>query len=216
MASISSENLTVWKEQLVQMKWGNKDTRAVYIGWDSTAHPQDTARYVIEFKKPRQLEEQPWFSFEMAHSKEKSYPDKDRDERKKEEEDDNEEVDIAENENDVEVTNEEEEEDVEKDKDKASEPINISIAIYDQHGEHVQFDLHEYALLQPQITVDIYKNKSLQTNKTSEAVYQTFFFDLNSIAKRNPSFDHTALQGIAFIFDQKKNGVVILDKLAFH
>ena len=53
---ISSENLTVWREQLVGMKWGNKATRAAYIGWDSTAFPLDTARYTLTFSDPVNLE----------------------------------------------------------------------------------------------------------------------------------------------------------------
>lgn len=219
LADISTEYLTVWKEKLVSMKWGNKDTRAVYVGWDSTAYPQDTAKYMIDFKVPMNIEEHQWLTFEMAHAKENSYPDKERDQEKKDNESNNKEEDDTESEKNEEMNNEQEGEDdeaQEDEKEKAPEPINLSLALYDQNGESVKFDLNEYALLQPQISVDIYKNKSLQTNKTSEAVYQTFFFDLVTLSSLNPKFDVNALQRIAFIFDQEKNGVIILDKLAFH
>ncbi len=222
-ASIDTEHLTVWKEDLVGMKWGNKATRAVFIGWDSTAHPLDTAKYKITFKDTKDLEETPWFTFEMAQSKLNSYPDKKRDEEKRkalENDNNNDKEEEEETESEEEKDEDEEiddkEEKEEEDKEQAPDPINISLAIYDDQGEMVKFDLHSFALLQPQISVDIYKNKSLQTNKTSEAVYQTFFFDLNSIADQNSAFDKKALSHIEFIFDQEKNGVIILDKLSLH
>jgi hypothetical protein len=34
--SIETENLTVWREKLVPLTWGNLGSRAVYIGWNTT------------------------------------------------------------------------------------------------------------------------------------------------------------------------------------
>ena len=94
--------------------------------------------------------------------------------------------------------------------------MNLTLQISDLNGESISFDLNEYALLQPQISVDIYKNKELQTNKTSEAVYQTFFFDLKEFSKKNTQFDLQKIAKIEWIFDQTKKGVVILDKVCMH
>jgi len=217
-AEISGHHLTVWREQLVSMKWGNRGTRAVYLGWDSTAHPIDTARYQIAFHTPRNLTNHPFLTFEMAQSKESTYPDKERDERKKEEENGSNESDEDETDNATseDEENDEDEDDEDEDKPKAPKPINLSVVLHDVNGHTVKFSLDRYALLQPQLSVDIYKNKSLQSNKTSEAVYQTFFFDLYEITKNHQDFDAKALSKLEFVFDQEQKGVVILDKLAFH
>ena len=214
-ASVSTENLTMWREQAVGMKWGNKATRAAYIGWDSLAYPNDTAKYQFNFSEPIDLQNQV-LTFEMAQSKESTYPDKERDKEKAENIDENEENNSK---NNIEVennTNETEEKEEDSEEEKAPEPINFSIKISDDLGESVVFNLNEYALLQPQLTVDIYKNKELQTNKTSEAVYQTFIFNIDELGLKNPSFNSMKVVHIEFIFDQTKKGVVILDKVARH
>jgi len=219
-AQFSSQYLTVWKEKLVNMKWGNRGTRAVYIGWDSTAYPIDTARYKLEFSEPMNISESPIFTFEMAHAKENSYPDKERDEKKKSDSgnqdsnnnNNNAEEEIEE-ENDGEEESENEEEEEEK---KGPDPINFSIKLTDQQGESIVFTLEEYALLQPQITVDVLKNPSLSNTKRSEAIYQTFFFNIEQLADPNLNFDKAALKSIEWVFDQTQRGVVILDKIALH
>jgi dienelactone hydrolase len=215
-AHISSSHLTVWKEDLVGMKWGNKGTRAAFIGWDSTAYPQDTAKYAFTFNKPKSIEKKAWLSFELAESKLNSYPDKERDEKKKEELEQKENANHEENLNQTITEKEDNKKDEKNEKEKAPDPINFSIKIKDITGQEVYFDLDEYALLQPQISVDIYKNKSLQSNATSEAVYQTFFFNLNQLADLNPLFDKTSLSSIEFVFDQTKSAVIILDKVSIH
>jgi len=216
--NISAENVTVWREELVGMKWGNKATRAAYIGWDSTAYPTDTARFTLDFAEALNLNEMSFLTLEMAESKESSYPDKERDQKKSgnsEEENNTEEKEEL-NENDNNPQKNEEDTSSDDDEEKAPEPINLSIELEDSAGRKVKFDLNTYALLQPQLTVDIYKNKSLQTNKTSEAVYQTFFFDLASLANQNENFNGQAIKHLSLVFDKTSKGVIILDKIAMH
>lgn len=41
------ENLAVWREQLVEAKWGDMDNYAVYLGWDADS-AATTARYAVQ------------------------------------------------------------------------------------------------------------------------------------------------------------------------
>lgn len=213
--SISTENLTVWREQLVSMKYGNKATRAAYIGWDSLAYEADTASFLMALKEPVDATNTPTLTFELSESKESTYPDKERDKELKEKEKEGEETD-EENNNEPEDSDEEQEK---KDKDeekKAPDPLDFSIRVTDAEGRHVETKLSDYSYLQRQITVDVLKNTELQSTKGSEAVYNTFFINLGAMAASHPDFDATNIVSIKFIFDQNPKGVIILDKVAVH
>ncbi|WP_420385383.1 alpha/beta hydrolase family protein [Roseivirga sp.] len=218
--SISGENLTVWREQLVSMKWGNKGTRAAYLGWDSLAYEADTARYTFHFKEPLNAESLSTLSFELSESKEGTYPDKERDEEAQKNNNgennsnvENEDVDSA-NEEEEEKSEEEEEED--DDKPKAKEPLDFRIELTDESGHKTSFLLSDYSYLQRQITVDVLKNPELQDTKTSEAIYNTFMFNLRNLIDSNTDFDLKAIRSLSFVFDQSPKGVIILDKLSMH
>ena len=217
--SVTTENLTVWKEQLVGMKWGNKATRAVYIGWDSLAYESDTAIYQIEFSETVDAGITPNLTFELSEAKGSTYPDKERDKKKKEKEngEENEEVD---NEPEEEANNNEKEEESEdekkEDEKKAPEPIDFRIVFTDVNGETVSTKLSDYSYLQRQVSVDVLKNTELQSTKRSEAVYNTFFIDLNQLASQNRDFDFSNIQAMQLVFDQTKKGLIIFDKLAVH
>lgn len=210
--SITTENLTVWREQLVGMKWGNRGTRAVHIGWDSLAYDGDTARFSIKFKQPLNAEETPYLSFELSESNESTYPDKEKDEEAKEDlEEDSEEIANADNDEPSEIEVEEE-----NDKPKPEEPIDFTIQLMDNKGQTSSLKLSDYSYLQRQITVDVLKNTALQDTKTSEAIYNTFLLDLMKITMSNPMFNIQSIHSITFQFDQTKQGVIILDKMSQH
>ncbi len=38
-ASLHGEGLTLWREQVVPLRWGNSHTSAAYLGWDTTSAP---------------------------------------------------------------------------------------------------------------------------------------------------------------------------------
>jgi len=215
--TIETENLTVWREQLVSMKWGNKGTQAAYIGWDSLAHQGDTARFTISFNETLNAQTTRYLSFELSESKESTYPDKERDEEAKEklEMEDNSNNENNSEANETEEKNEEEKDEESKDeKPKAKEPIDFTIVLTDSNGQTVTSKLSDYSYLQRQITVDVLKNTGLQDTKTSEAVYNTFFMDLQKIVSQN--FNAQAIKSVSFQFDQTKQGIIILDKITKH
>lgn len=218
MGQIVAENLTVWKEQIVGMKWGNRGTRAAYIGWDSLAYEADTASFKILFNEPVNSSETSSLTFELSEAKGSTYPDKKRDEKKKkkeegevEEEDSNNAIEEGEgnNEQDKEEENDEEEEK------KAPEPLDFTIQLTDSNDSTVSFKLSDYSYLQRQLSVDVIKNTELQSTKRSEAVYNTFFIDLGKLSSET-GFNQYAITSMKFVFDQSNKGLIILDKIAVH
>ena len=214
---VTSENLTVWREQLVGMKWGNKATQAVYVGWDSLAYKGQTAWIELSVGDQQKLTQSTALTFELAESKESSYPDKDRD-KKKADESSNENNDSHNDQNNSNKNDEETEESKKEEDDdkKAPEPIDFSILLTDDAGHTVQLTLSEYSYLQRQLTVDVLKNPSLQSTKTSEAVYNTFFIYKEMLNAKSPEFNLDALAKIRFVFNKSSKGVIIIDKIALH
>jgi len=212
--SIETKNLTVWKEKIVGMKWGNRGTRAAYIGWDSLAYEADTAHYKISFADHVDAST---MTFELSEAKGSTYPDKSRDKKKKEAEEKNESENEENNENSNEETEDKDEEKEDEDEEKkAPEPLDFSIQFSDVNDETVTIKLSDYSYLQRQLSVDVLKNTELQSAGRSEAVYNTFFVDLTKLKEVNASFDVSTIKSVAFVFDQIKKGVIILDKIAVH
>ncbi|SFR52260.1 Dienelactone hydrolase [Robiginitalea myxolifaciens] len=87
--SISSENLTVWREEEIRLKWNKKGSRAAFVGWhydleeaeqDSTAETLSgivadsaIARYTLDLPL-QQLDSTAALVFSLAESKESSNP----------------------------------------------------------------------------------------------------------------------------------------------
>ncbi len=217
-SKFKGENLTVWKERLVGMKWGNKGTRAAYLGWDSLAYEADTARYTIEFSNKIDANNYRLLSFELSEGKGNTYPDKERDEEMKENDNSDDDSDEEKIDADNEPNNnsdEEDQEDSEKDEEKkAEDPLDFSICFVDQNGNNALIKLSDYGFLQRQLSVDVLKNKELQSTSRSEAVYNTFFVNLSQLGSSNEEFDVSTIQSMSFIFDQTKKGIIILDKIA--
>ena len=212
--SIETKNLTVWKEKIVGMKWGNRGTRAAYIGWDSLAYEADTAHYKISFADHVDAST---MTFELSEAKGSTYPDKSRDKKKKEAEEKNESENEENNENSNEETEDKDEEKEDEDEEKkAPEPLDFSIQFSDVNDETVTIKLSDYSYLQRQLSVDVLKNTELQSAGRSEAVYNTFFVDLTKLKEVNANFDVSTIKSVAFVFDQIKKGVIILDKIAVH
>lgn len=194
---------------------------AAYIGWDSLAYEADTASFEIVFNEPINAEATSSLTFEMSEAKGSTYPDKKRDKEKKKKENGNEEDNENDNSeennegnaNNTEDINEDEDED-EEDK-KAPEPIDFTIQLTDLNDSIVSFKLSDYSYLQRQLSVDVLKNTELQSTKRSEAVYNTFFFNLSQLSSET-GFDSNAIKAMKFVFDQSKKGLIILDKVAIH
>jgi len=69
-----SENLTVWREQLVEAKWGDMDNHAVYLGWDVDTSAA-SASYAIQLpERELRLNQNSVLVFALADANEDPTP----------------------------------------------------------------------------------------------------------------------------------------------
>ncbi|MEE2994739.1 MAG: MFS transporter [Gemmatimonadota bacterium] len=174
---IEAEGLTIWREQRVALKQGDKATNAVYLGWD-LQDEETTASYTIHL--PRL--EPPFtpdhiLTFTLADAKEKSTRDGGGE--------------------------------------PVTEPFDWTIEVADTGGRTVGLPLSRFALVQPQLDVQVKKAEMFSTGKTSEPVYQNFEFPLSLFRDSDADLDLSSLSHIRFLFDRSPRGVIILDNLGF-
>ena len=218
---ISSQNLTVWREEEIKLKWQQKGSRALVVGWNYELEDEEEAipneklaSYSIQIDSNTVvIDSSKAFVFSMAESTESSNPKtkgKWVDDNENNESNDEEEKDEEETEKD-----EKDEEDEEDDKDKPKQPIDFSILFEDFKGESIKFSLSDFSPLQREIESVIMKVDFLTGDKESEKIFQTFYFPIKKVSEKNPSFDITNLKKITYLFDKSKKGVVVIDNVGF-
>ncbi len=232
---ISSENLKVWREAEIKLKWRNKGSRALFLGWNYELEKQDSiesvsdsliAKYRIEMPSSP-IDTSSVLVFSMAESKESSNPKSsgkwvtksdDNSNNEKEDEKENEEVTDEDN---NESTDEkladdkkEESEDDKKEK-KAKEPIDFTLQLIDSKNQKTSLPISSFSALQRAIEVTYLKTDFLTDEKESEKIFQTFYFPIQDFVNTNPNFDISTLQKIEFVFNKSKSGVVVIDNIGF-
>ncbi|MEB2773967.1 hypothetical protein SYJ56_01525 [Algoriphagus sp. D3-2-R+10] len=227
---IQSENLSVWRESEIQLKWQKKGSRAAFLGWNydvedslKDGRAKDVvpdsliASYSLNLEPSTfLLDSSNVLMFSMAESTEDSNPKSSGKWISNTNDNNKEEDDEAEEENstdDSETSDNNSEEDSEEK--KAEKPLDFTIHLIDSAGQSIEFLLSEYSPLQREISVTIWKSDFIKGDSQSEKVFQTFSFNLEKFAKLNPSFTHTQIKTIKFIFDQSISGVVVVDNIGF-
>lgn len=212
----SGKNLSVWREQEVQFKWGDNGSRAAYIGWhyvdidEQVPTPAEfTASFTIQTADINKfIDNKSAFVFSMAESDESTDPKSSGKWLKSETSD-----------SEQEPAPESEESDPKDEKgedyDTPKAPIDFTIIMQDALGEEVAFPLSHFSALQPSIQVRIWKSQFISGKDESENIFQTFHFPLDEIQSYNASFNFTQLKSITFKFDKTHKGVVIIDNLGF-
>lgn len=228
------ENLSVWREAEIDLEYAKKGSRAVYLGWNYKKLNEGIDTLWKEGSKPAlsdsvlasytftldsmsfRPDSTSVLMFSLAESSESSDPksggkwinDENENEEAETEETENNSNNLAENMEDE--SEEEEESDGEKTPDA---PLDFTIVLTDEAGAEVSFLLSEFSHLQRQIKSRVLKLDFLDDNDHSENIFQTFFFDLETLGASNSDFDASMLKQIRFEFDQNEKGVVILDQL---
>jgi dienelactone hydrolase len=212
---IETENLTVWREQLVKLKWGDKETRAAYLGWNNKENDSLLACYSVTVPaEALKTGENSSLFFLLADANENSNPQPDKKEEKEAASDS---LNVNNN-NQGAVKNEEENqkaEDKKEEKDKKREAISFSIELADAKGEVIRFKLDDHAFLQPQLEAKMTKLAFMKSTPGSEHLYHFFHFPLEKFLKTNEKFDVSRIVKISLVFDQTEDGVIILDNLGF-
>ena len=209
---IEAENLTVWREQMVDMKWGNKGTRAAFIGWNNKENDPLIACYSINFPKESiNTSENSILFFSLADTNENSNPNPKDDEN-----------DLAKDDAVAEISNKNNNAGDSDDNEPGSngqndgrEPVDFSIMLTDSNGETITFKLSDHAYLQPPVQSKMAKMSFMETLPQSEHIYNFFHFPINRFADKNEKFSAEKIIEISFIFDQTDAGVIILDHLGF-
>ncbi len=231
------ENLTVWREGMVEMKWGPMETAAVYVGWmneeeddceeaiqeaqdESEAEdvvPEAPARYIIEMPADLMISPASTLFFSLADADESPEPRKDEDEDEAEAEGSEEGGDDEnDNENNNDDThNDDGDDDGEEEDDAPREPIDLTVRLVDATGEAAEIPLSRFSFLQPQLEVELSKSFFEDPDRESEPVFQSFAFPLEWFVEVNPALDPAQIQRLEFVLDLTEKGVVIIDSVGF-
>lgn len=223
---VLTKNLSVWREQEIELKWQKKGSRAVVVGWhydlederDSISSVPDSliASYAVRLPD-MSLDSTTVLVFSMAESRESADPKskgkwvKDKDQSHENNGDSNLEND-EENETAGDMDEQEEEADEEEEEEK---PIDFTIQLIDSTGQTASFPLSRFSPLQREIEVIITKVDFLTDDKQSEKVFQTFYFPAEDFRELNPDFNISGLEEIRFVFDQTESGVINIDNIGF-
>ena len=228
------ENLSVWREAEIDLEYGKKGSRAVYLGWNYEKLNEEIDTLWKAGAKPTipdsvlasysiildsisfRPDSTSVLVFSLAESIESSNP-KSEGKWKNENSEDDEHEDENNGDNSIEGLNnqvDEKEEDEDENK-KAESPLDFTIILSDSTGEKLTFLLSEFSHLQRQIKSRVMKVDFWDKNDHSENIFQTFFFDLEKLSVLNPKFRFTSLLEIRFDFDQNESGVIIMDKIGY-
>lgn len=99
--------------------------------------------------------------------------------------------------------------------DDGTEPIDLTVELRDAAGQNASLPLSHFALLQPQIEVQVMKAAFMNDTAEAEPVFQSFVFPLADFAAVNPNLNPAELEEIRLIFDRTERGEVILDNVGF-
>jgi hypothetical protein len=193
--TIQAENLTVWKEKVVPLKWGGQDTRAVYAGWN--LDETDSLPGVLNIHQPVkhiiETGENSYLYFTMADAKENSNPYPDGDGQTQNGQMDHEKTSVE---------------------DK-KEPLDLTVVLVDSAGNSAKLPLSSYSFLSRQLVPKLMKADFMTDVAKSDLVFQAFFFPLENFRKQNDKLEITRIHEIRFVFDRSEEGVVVIDNIGF-
>lgn len=204
-SKIQSCDLSIWREQALQLSWGDSDTRALTLGWNTTRC--DTLAPVWQISWPdgaltsgeqaAVISGYPVLTFSLAAADEKADPPGKEKEKEKEEEGEK---------------GEESEKVAEKISDDA-EFIDFTIRLTDRNGSVLEFPLSDFSTVQPVIKRTLTKLAFMQKQSKSETILQYCYFPLERYAAVRPDFDFEHIISLGFVFNITPEGVVIINNL---
>ena len=193
---IEGQGLAVWREQLVDLAWGNQDTRAVYLGWHRTEQDSILPSYTINLD-PGSLPLHMGSSlvFSLADTGEKAPP------PDKEGEEDGEKTEDAEAVGDL--------------PDGEDLPLDFTVELTDATGHVVRFPISHFSPLQPRLSRQLTKLPFMQQVAEAETIFQFYHFPLEQLVPEGSGFEPGQLIRIRLVFDISSEGVVALNNLGF-
>lgn len=224
---LSSQNLTIWREEEIRLKWHKKGSRAVTLGWNyefrnEEEHIEDLpdsiiARYEVQFPK-RVIDSTTALVFSMAESNENANPKSGGKwlSTNNENFENSRQGGSTYNKKDwsgQDSNSSENQQERNSDTDEPLEPLNFTIQLKDAIGNELFFPLSHFSPLQREIERVLTKIDFVFGEVQSEQVFQTFHFPISDIKAYNPDFDFTQIENVSFIFDMSESGVVTIDDI---
>lgn len=207
---IEASGLTLWREQLVDLAWGQQDTRAVYIGWNRSDNDSIAPHYTINFPAgdiPGGLMSALIFS--LADAGEKTQKEKEGDQK------DQGDQNNINSENAFDEKDTAEEQGASQNEDTISEPINFTVELEDSAGNIVCFPLSNFSPVQPRLKRQLTKLKFMQKVAEAETIFQFYYFPLNQVVPEGSDFDAAQISSIRFVFNISTEGSVVVDNIGF-
>ncbi|MFQ5740937.1 MAG: hypothetical protein ACE5JX_18200 [Acidobacteriota bacterium] len=214
---IEGTHLAVWREaEMGYRKRGSKRNKAVFLGWrweeekaaendEKNDEKEDTLQqpaYSIVLPEGLMrrwnLNRESLLAFSLADAGEKP-PEPDREE---DSDNDQDEAEVA----------EEKEEEVEEEE---KPPLDLTLELESAGGRSVGAPLSRFRPLVPALKSRFTKfaNESARYGKAWEPALQTFEIPFSALLENAPDFKLSDLKVIRFLFDQRPEGVLILDNL---
>ncbi len=208
-STIQSFDLSVWREEKLSLNWGNYDSQAVILGWNTRENMSLLPRWEITWE-PGAIEtsKDAMLVFSLADTGGNADPP--NSEENKEGAGNSERKNTG-NTNSM----QEEPEDSGEQEEEETKLIDFSIRLSDASGESLVFPLSSCSFVQPPLERQLTKLAFMQTAAESETILQHFYFPLHRLSKNHPEFDFDLITGIAFEFDLVPHGVVAVDNIGF-
>jgi hypothetical protein len=213
-STIHTSDLSIWREQTLSLNWGDYDTRALFLGWNTTESDTLMPAYHISWSAETiATGKQSILTFSLAETTEKANPPENNDQELNEEE--SEENEVEEETESQEMDNAETKDHPDDAEEEEEEFIDFTIRLADSNGSILQFPLSSFSPVQPTLKREFTKLSFMQNQSESEIILQTFIFPLEQFADDHPDFDFENINCISFIFDISQEGVVVVNNIGF-
>ena len=210
-STIHTSDLSIWREQTLSLNWGDYNTRALFLGWNTTESDTLMPAYHISWPaNALNTGKQSKLIFSLAESTEKANPPEKDDQENNEDDDEKEDEPASEENDEAEQENDHPDEDEEKE-----EFIDFTIRLADINGSVLEFPLSNFAPVQPTLKRKFTKLSFMQNQSESETILQTYIFPLEQFVAEHPEFDFENITCISFIFDITQEGVLVVNNIGF-
>jgi hypothetical protein len=180
--TLGGQNLSVWREDFVELKYSTLDTHVALLGWDDRVHP-GLASYRIDLGDSEPIvAADSSLVFGVSNTAISSLPKSFHPKG----------ISLAEGE-------------------AGRQPLDWSIVVADAGGAEARLPLSHDQLLYPQIKTDTRRFGALSSIPSSELVMRRYNFPLKDFVAVNPHLDLKHLRSIRFDFDRTARGVIALD-----
>ena len=180
--TVEAQNLSVWREDFVELKSATLDTHVVLLGWDDRVHAQPASYRINLSDSEPAITPESSLVFGASNAAISSLPKSFHPNG----------ISRAEGE-------------------EGREPLDWSIVLTDAQGAEARLPLSHDQLLYPQIKNYTRRFGAISSVPSSELVMRRYRFRLKDFVAVNPRLDPKRLRRIRFDFDRTPRGVIALD-----